>query len=412
MHKNLIPAACLLTALLPPSALATSLHVSDDADVATDGRGQRGGGADPTLDIGGGDLTLLRFDLLSLPEGAFGDDIEFARLKFWAGSVSGGGTLAVHDVLGDWNERTLAPASLPPFGEPVSSTRVDRADAERFLYVDVTRSLRRWLDGEANHGIALVADGVSLRIDSKENRHTSHPPEIKVVLVPRVGDRGPEGPAGPVGPRGPDGPEGPEGPPGAQGVPGPEGPAGMAGPIGPEGPVGPAGPAGTQGEPGPVGPPGPGVGPDSIGSAEVINRSLLGVDIARFTIGASNISDNAINRQQIADRAVLGNHIDDDIYILHIDCNGECSDIGMRASCDVIENQLGLFFQTDLIGVSCSHGIPSNSSNRFVDCNDGSGRVGDNECLAFNLRNLSDIPCADGNGTDATVTCLRTDIPR
>lgn len=119
-----------------------------------------------------------------------------------------------------------------------------------------------------------------------------------------------------------------------------------------------------------------------------------------------------VHTGDIAQDTVGGNDIQDNIFILHIECNGSCNDMSMREACDVIEQERGLSMHTELIGVSCVHGVPSTSGNGFVDCNDGTGTIGDNECRAFNLRTLGDIPCIDGNDTDAIVTCLLTDMPR
>ena len=116
--------------------------------------------------------------------------------------------------------------------------------------------------------------------------------------------------------------------------------------------------------------------------------------------------------RDLADSSVGGNAINDNVYILHLECNGECTDISLRQSCNVIENQLGLITQVELIGVSCVHSIPSSSGNQFVDCDDGGGTIGDNECRAFNLNTVVDIPCVDGGGTDVIVTCLATNLPR
>jgi hypothetical protein len=58
--------------------------------------------------------------------------------------------------------------------------------------IDITTLVRQWLTTGRNDGLALIAaNGGRLRItiDSKENRATSHPAEIEVVLA------GPAGPA-------------------------------------------------------------------------------------------------------------------------------------------------------------------------------------------------------------------------
>lgn len=131
------------------------------------------------------------------------------------------------------------------------------------------------------------------------------------------------------------------------------------------------------------------------------------------TITATGLDcPNCIHTDDIDQDEILGNDITDNIYIVHIDCNGSCADMSMKEACNVIENLRGLSYETELIGVSCMHGVPSTTGNQFVACNDGTTDIGDNECRAFNLRNLGDIPCVDGDGTDAIVTCLETDIPK
>jgi hypothetical protein len=144
------------------------------------------------------------------------------------------------------------------------------------------------------------------------------------------------------------------------------------------------------------------------------NRDITNVDdfdandITAATLDCPNCVDSA----DIANDTIRGNDINDNIYILHIDCNGSCANMSMKDACNVIENLRGLSVEVELIGVSCVHDIPSTSGNGFVPCNDGSEVFGDYECRAFNLRTLGDIPCVGGDGTDAIVTCLETDIPK
>lgn len=139
------------------------------------------------------------------------------------------------------------------------------------------------------------------------------------------------------------------------------------------------------------------------------NRNITGVR----TLTATGLDcPNCVDTSDIAQDTIGGNDIQDNIYILHIDCNGNCNDMSMRQACDVIENLRGLSVQTELIGVSCVHPVPSTSGNGFVPCNDGTQDIADNECRAFNLRTLGDLPCLDGDGTDVLVTCLQTDIPK
>jgi hypothetical protein len=139
------------------------------------------------------------------------------------------------------------------------------------------------------------------------------------------------------------------------------------------------------------------------------NRNITNV----ATLTATGLDcPNCVDSADIAQDTIRGNDINDNIYILHIDCNGNCADMSMREACDVIENLRGLSTHVELIGVSCVHRIPSTSGNGFVPCNDGTQDIGDNDCRAFNLRTLGDIPCIDGDGTDALVTCLETDIAK
>lgn len=139
------------------------------------------------------------------------------------------------------------------------------------------------------------------------------------------------------------------------------------------------------------------------------NRNIVGVGL----VSATDLDcPNCVTNRDIANDTIFGNNITDDIYIVHIDCNGSCINISMRQACDVIAHQANLPTRVELMGVSCTHGVPSTAGNGFVPCDDGNGPIGNNECRAFNLRTLGDIPCIDGNGTDAIVTCWRTNLPR
>jgi hypothetical protein len=143
-------------------------------------------------------------------------------------------------------------------------------------------------------------------------------------------------------------------------------------------------------------------------------RDLINVDdIDADLITAQGLNcPNCIESSDIDNDTILGNDITDNVYILHIDCNGSCANMSMRDACNVIENLRGLTVNTELIGVSCIHNIPSTTGNGFVACDDGTEEFVGYECRAFNLRTLGDIPCVNGDGTDAIVTCLQTDIPK
>ncbi|GAB4196624.1 MAG: hypothetical protein Tsb002_30100 [Wenzhouxiangellaceae bacterium] len=133
-------------------------------------------------------------------------------------------------------------------------------------------------------------------------------------------------------------------------------------------------------------------------------------NVATITATGLNCPD-CIQTEDIGQDEILGNDINDNIYTLYIDCNGTCANMSMRDSCNVIENLRNLTTNVELLGVSCFHGIPSTAGNGFVPCDDGTEVFSGYECRAFNLRTLGDIPCINGDGTDAIVTCLVTDIP-
>ncbi|MCB1058461.1 MAG: hypothetical protein KDD11_23405 [Acidobacteria bacterium] len=144
--------------------------------------------------------------------------------------------------------------------------------------------------------------------------------------------------------------------------------------------------------------------------------NLDDVDIDKLTIDDKFTCDadsaDCIKSENIEKDTILGNDVTDRIFILHIDCNGSCANMSMRDACDVIENLRNLDFETELIGVSCTHGIPSTTGNQFVTCDSGSETFGAYECRAFELRTLGDLPCINDDGTDVIVTCWETDIPK
>jgi hypothetical protein len=146
------------------------------------------------------------------------------------------------------------------------------------------------------------------------------------------------------------------------------------------------------------------------GDRDITN--LDDVDIDKLTVDNTFDCEDCITTENIDRDTIGGNDIQDNIYILHIDCNGSCANMSMRDACNVIENLRGLSVEVELIGVSCVHGIPSTTGNGFVPCDDGAEVFGDYECRAFNLRTLGDLPCINDDGTDVIVTCLETDIAK
>ena len=149
------------------------------------------------------------------------------------------------------------------------------------------------------------------------------------------------------------------------------------------------------------------------GNRDITNLDDVDIDQLRidndFECDAS--SADCIRTEHIEQDTIGGNDITDNIYIVWIDCNGSCANMSMRNACDTIEVQRNLNTQAELIGVSCVHDVPSTAGNGFETCPVQNDTNNSYECRSFNLRTLGDIPCVNGNGTDAIVTCLATDIP-
>ena len=151
---------------------------------------------------------FVRFDVSAVPPGT---QVARATLRMWVARVMDPGLVAVHVVLGPWDEATLSADTTPPIDAAFGTLVV--SEAGRYAAVDVTDVVQQWLDASTpNHGLALTPttdDPAHVEFDTKENTGTSHPMEIEIVPV------GPAGPQGPAGPIGPEGPVGPTGPPGA-----------------------------------------------------------------------------------------------------------------------------------------------------------------------------------------------------
>jgi len=220
---------------MPAPAMAVLARLTDDAHVSLSARTSNFGSA-PTLLVQGpgpsAGTTYVRFDLTTLPAGTGGANVVRAVLRLWISRVVRGGMLDLHSVRASWSEETLTAANAPGLdpGE-VTGITVSPPDRYRFLIVDVTPLVRRWLDGALeNHGLALTANaaGVAVEFDSKENTGTSHEPELEITLG-AVGPAGPAGPAGEPGPAGSPGVAGPVGPPGPPGVTEPSVPIATAG---------------------------------------------------------------------------------------------------------------------------------------------------------------------------------------
>src|SRR5262249_49252455 len=249
---------------LTAMAMAQSV-VNDDAHTSSAAKDLDANfGTNPSLMVSSSNNAYLGFRLLdTLPPATKGLDVSRATLKLFVGRVDTPGTLDVYQAGGSWNERTITSSNAPPLGALINAgVQVDLNMKGHFLLVDITETVRQWLDGSANNGIVLIAAScAAVTFDSKENSQTSHEPELILVFDKGTteGPQGPPGPQGPQGEKGDPGPPGPKGDKGDQGLPGPKGDKGdqglpgLKGDKGDQGLPGPKGDKGDQGLPGPKG---------------------------------------------------------------------------------------------------------------------------------------------------------------
>lgn len=183
-------------------------------------------GGDKDIRVDANRRGLLRFSLPQLPPGTA---LAQARLILFANTVSRGGLVKVHAARSAWAEDSVSWRTFPEIGAMVAEAPVSQGN--QYVVVDVTAAVAAWLSGGVNNGLAILpgTPALAASFDSKENKDTSQPPRLELIL---------RGPAGPPGPQGPPGATGPQGPAGNPGPPGPQGPPGASGsqlPAGPDG---------------------------------------------------------------------------------------------------------------------------------------------------------------------------------
>jgi Collagen triple helix repeat (20 copies) len=238
--------------LIPVACAAGGNPVIADTYISSASPGQNFGSA-ISLNIGGGNVAFLAFDLSALPTGLAASDIQRATVTVFVNRVSTAGAVDVFEITGGWSESSVNYNSGIATAPLLSNLPV--LNSASYLTFDITPLLTQWVMGTAaNNGIAIAAattqPGTVLNIDSKESTTTSQAAFLQVTMVSN-------GPQGPSGAQGAVGPQGPQGPQGAIGPVGPQGPTGITGSQGSQGPQGATGPQGNQGQTGPEGKQGP-----------------------------------------------------------------------------------------------------------------------------------------------------------
>jgi hypothetical protein len=155
------------------------------ADATTDAAAPAASaGSAPSLRVAPASVTYLRFDVSALPAGMV---VEQATLRVRPLRVLAAGAVAAHVVSAEWQEDTLAHERRPAWDDAaIALQQVGEESADgRDVTFGVRAAVAAWLAGTANHGLALVGDGLAdVDLASKENQSVSAPPRLEVVLVP------------------------------------------------------------------------------------------------------------------------------------------------------------------------------------------------------------------------------------
>lgn len=201
-------------ALAVEAPLAADSHVSAALPTANFGGSQ-------ALNVGGGAVGLLRFDLATLPAGTTAAKVSKASLVVYVNRVGVPGAVEVQTVYSPWSEAAVTAATAPTVAGAGTGPTAPVVLAAQCVTVDVTAQVKAWLNGTPNNSFALTpalpAPGTTVFLDSKEGTGTGRPARLDIALMEQ-GPSGPQGPAGAQGPSGPQGPAGAQGSTGATGV--------------------------------------------------------------------------------------------------------------------------------------------------------------------------------------------------
>jgi hypothetical protein len=168
--------------LSPVAAWATDAPLVGNASVGS-GYPTRKFECLPNLAVGEGNVTLVEFDLSTLPAGLSGPAILKATLTVFVNQVGKPGTLDVAPVQSAWSEPTVTHSTLPGIGLPIGSG-VSVNSADEYVSFDVTVQVQDWVAApNTNFGLALTSPSGLLYIDSKESTATSHPAKLDVTIA-------------------------------------------------------------------------------------------------------------------------------------------------------------------------------------------------------------------------------------
>lgn len=224
-QKNALLAAAMLSVLAPLSinAFAVEGPVNGDAYISAAQPGQNFGAA-VNLNVGNGDVSYIRVDLSTLPQGITGAQIAHASMLLWVNNLPTPGALDVSPVTSAGAEGQITLNTAPGLGKSLVTVPV--FNANQFIVIDLTSIVKVWADYPAqNFGVALTPSsgqpGTVVFLNSKEAAN-DHAGILDITLQPLVstGTAGPMGATGATGAIGPKGATGAAGPVASANLPG------------------------------------------------------------------------------------------------------------------------------------------------------------------------------------------------
>ena len=174
--RNILPLAIFL---LPAALWATDVPLSGDASISSANPSLNFGNF-PNLTVGSGNVSMLQFELSTLPAGVTSGAVLKATLQVFVNRVGTAGTMEVAPVDSGWTESQVTYWRLPAIGVG-AGVSVTQAGAD--VSIDVTSEVQAWIINPAtNFGLALSSNGL-VYLTSKENTTTSHPVTLDITLA-------------------------------------------------------------------------------------------------------------------------------------------------------------------------------------------------------------------------------------
>jgi len=132
----------LATAQVPPS---------QDAFISPAKRTTNYGTSGSLAVQAGGGITLIQFDLSSLPSGVTSSQLNKGTLSLFVTGFTTGGTFDVYLVNAPWSEASVTFNSAPALGTlVVPGVSISASAKNNFIQLDVTSALKQWISGTPN----------------------------------------------------------------------------------------------------------------------------------------------------------------------------------------------------------------------------------------------------------------------